>query len=138
MDKVVRRPIVESASLRTDETSRRVTDDEVARSAFALYCERGGHDGHDVDDWLQAERGTPRGREVYVTHTLVDQQVLERIRGEYLEMPGLSLKADQVQRLCGVEREPCKHVLDTLVKRNFLRLKSNGAYARVIDRLGEC
>jgi len=60
------------------------------------------------------------------------------IQAEYREMPGLSLKADQVQRLCGVEREPCKHVLDTLVKRNFLRLKSNGAYARLIDRLGEC
>jgi hypothetical protein len=81
---------------------------------------------------------TKNGQEVYVTHTLVDQQVLERIRAEYLEMPGLSLKVDQVQRLCGVEREPCKHVLDTLVKRNFLRLKSDGAYARLIDRLGEC
>src|SRR5256885_16506125 len=40
-----------------------------------------------------------------VMHTLVDHAVLERIRAEYLEMPGLSLKADQVQRLCGVERE---------------------------------
>jgi Protein of unknown function (DUF2934) len=56
MDNVVRTPIVESPSLPTDETSHNVTDDEVAHSAFALYCERGRHDGHDIDDWLQAER----------------------------------------------------------------------------------
>ena len=66
-------------------------------------------------------------------HTLVDHAVLERIRAEYLEMPGLSLKADQVQRLCGVERELCKNVLDALLQRKFLRLKSDGAYARLID-----
>ncbi|HEX7797579.1 MAG TPA: DUF2934 domain-containing protein [Vicinamibacterales bacterium] len=30
--------------------------DDVARRAFELYCERGGQDGHDVQDWLQAER----------------------------------------------------------------------------------
>jgi len=66
-------------------------------------------------------------------HTLVDQQVLERIRAEYLEMPGLRLKADQVQRLCGVERELCKNVLDALVEREFLFRKLDGTYARLID-----
>jgi hypothetical protein len=62
-----------------------------------------------------------------------DQQILERIRAEYLEMPGLSLKAEQVQRLRGVERELCKNVLDALVETRFLRLKSDGAYGRLID-----
>jgi hypothetical protein len=33
-----------------------VNDDVVARRAFELYCERGREDGHDLDDWLQAER----------------------------------------------------------------------------------
>jgi hypothetical protein len=28
----------------------------VAIRAFALYCERGCQHGHDVEDWLQAER----------------------------------------------------------------------------------
>lgn len=64
---------------------------------------------------------------------LIDQDILARIRGEYREMPGLSLKAAQVQRLCGVEREACKHVLDALVEENFLLLKSDGIYARVSD-----
>lgn len=29
---------------------------EIARRAFEIYCERGGLDGNDVQDWLQAER----------------------------------------------------------------------------------
>lgn len=29
--------------------------DEVAREAYRLYLDRGGEDGHDVDDWLAAE-----------------------------------------------------------------------------------
>ena len=57
--------------------------------------------------------------------------LLERIRAEYLEMPGLRLKLEQAQRLYGVERALCQQVLDTLVESNFLCLKSDGAYARV-------
>jgi hypothetical protein len=33
-----------------------VTEDDIARRAFELYCDRGREDGHDVDDWLNAER----------------------------------------------------------------------------------
>ena len=62
------------------------------------------------------------------------QHVLERIRAEYREMPGLSLKAAQVQRLCGVERELCKDILDALVEGRFLDLKADGTYVRPIDR----
>jgi len=28
----------------------------IARRAYELFLERGGEDGHDVDDWLRAER----------------------------------------------------------------------------------
>lgn len=31
-------------------------DERIARRAFELYCDRGGQDGYDVEDWLQAER----------------------------------------------------------------------------------
>jgi hypothetical protein len=62
-----------------------------------------------------------------------DLQLLERIRAEYLEMPGLRLRAEQVQRLCGVERALCRMVLDTLVETSFLCMKPDGAYARLID-----
>lgn len=33
-----------------------ITADDVARRAYARYCERGGRDGSDVNDWLEAER----------------------------------------------------------------------------------
>ena len=60
-------------------------------------------------------------------------RVLERIRAEFLEMPGLRLKPEQVQRLCGVEQNVCKHVLDSLVDHEFLCVKPDGAYARKAD-----
>ncbi len=58
------------------------------------------------------------------------KRILERIRGEFLEMPGLRLKLEQVQRLCGVEQTVCKRVLDSLVEGEFLCVKPDGAYAR--------
>ena len=33
-----------------------VTGSDIARRAYALYLARGCEDGHDVDDWTQAER----------------------------------------------------------------------------------
>ena len=33
-----------------------VSESDIARRAFELYCDRGREDGHDVDDWLNAER----------------------------------------------------------------------------------
>jgi hypothetical protein len=32
------------------------SDSDIARRAYQLYEERGGGHGHDLDDWLQAER----------------------------------------------------------------------------------
>jgi hypothetical protein len=58
------------------------------------------------------------------------RRVLERIRAEFLEMPGLRLRPEQVQRLCGVEQSICKRVLDALVDGEFLCVKPDGAYAR--------
>ncbi len=54
-----------------------------------------------------------------------------RLRAEFLEMPGLCLKRDQVQRLCGVERAMCQMVLDALVGEEFLCVKLDGQYARL-------
>jgi hypothetical protein len=66
-------------------------------------------------------------------NTFLDQRVLERLRAEYLEMPGMKLRIEQVQRLCGVEQTMCKLVLDSLVKANFLCLKSDGTYVRLTE-----
>ena len=61
------------------------------------------------------------------------EDVVNHLRAEYLEMPGLRLKPEQVQRLCGIERTMCQQVLDSLLESNFLCLKPDGAYARATD-----
>jgi len=40
------------------------------------------------------------------------EHLINRIRAEYLEMPGLRLTFEQMQRLCGIERTVCQMVLD--------------------------
>lgn len=64
---------------------------------------------------------------------MTDGAILARIRGEYLEMPGLRLTPSQTQRLCGVEPTLCQVVLDALVDAGFLRIAENGHYTRVTD-----
>jgi hypothetical protein len=66
-------------------------------------------------------------------NTFLDQRVLERLRAEYLEMPGMKLRIEQVQRLCGIEQTMCKLVLAALVKADFLSLKSDGTYVRLTE-----
>jgi hypothetical protein len=61
------------------------------------------------------------------------EDVLNRLRAEYMEMPGLRLKARQVQRLSGIEPTICQQVLDCLVNARFLCAKSDGHYARLTD-----
>ena len=61
------------------------------------------------------------------------RRTTERLRAEFLEMPGLRLTAAQVARLCGVERTICQTVLDALVAAKFLRVSADGTYTRLID-----
>jgi hypothetical protein len=55
---------------------------------------------------------------------------IDRVRGEYREMPGLSLTPDQAARLWGMERQACQTVLEALVGSGFLRRTSGGGYVR--------
>lgn len=57
-------------------------------------------------------------------------QILQRIRAEYLEMPGLTLRPEQIQRLCGVDSALCVSALDALVESGFLSRRPDGAYGR--------
>jgi hypothetical protein len=41
-------------------------------------------------------------------------EMLRRIRGEYLEMPGLSLTLEQAQRLWGLDAKTCRDFLPSL------------------------
>jgi hypothetical protein len=40
----------------TERNTRELPAKEIERRAYELYLERGGEDGHDVDDWVRAER----------------------------------------------------------------------------------
>jgi hypothetical protein len=44
-----------SATSEIAETPQ-VTAEDIAERAYALYLARGAEHGHDVEDWLQAER----------------------------------------------------------------------------------
>lgn len=61
------------------------------------------------------------------------QRTLQRLRGEFLEMPGLRLTVPQAERLCGVDPAVCKAILDALVEAKFLSVKQDGSYGRVTD-----
>ena len=61
------------------------------------------------------------------------QDMISRICGEYLEMPGLGLKREQARRLWHVDDEFCGELLDFLVESRFLRRRSDGRYVRASD-----
>src|SRR5689334_10498457 len=54
----------------------------------------------------------------------------ERIRAEYLEMPGLHLTWRQAQRLWGLDESTCTVVLAALEEEKFLRRTRGDSYTR--------
>ena len=58
-------------------------------------------------------------------------EVLQRIQGEYVEMPGLRLTAAQAQRLWGIGSDECASLLSALVEAKFLERTRDGAFIRL-------
>jgi DNA-binding IclR family transcriptional regulator len=56
--------------------------------------------------------------------------LLRRVRGEYLEMPGLRLTSDQASRLWGLDPTTCQRLLHTLLDARFLTCTPDGRYSR--------
>jgi hypothetical protein len=56
--------------------------------------------------------------------------VLRRVQGEYIEMPGLRLTFAQAQRLWGLDRTACDALLGALVDAQFLFRTRDGAFVR--------
>jgi hypothetical protein len=56
--------------------------------------------------------------------------VLQRIQGEFIEMPGLRLTPAQAQRLWGLDRTTCEQLLSTLVKAQFLSQTRDGSFIK--------
>lgn len=57
--------------------------------------------------------------------------VANRVRGEFLEMPGLCLTTRQAARLWGLEPSACENVIELLVQSAFLRRTPGGMVARI-------
>jgi hypothetical protein len=61
------------------------------------------------------------------------EQLLRRVRGEYLEMPGLRLTRLQAQRLWALDEQTCAEILDSLTEARFLLRQNDGTYTRLVD-----
>ena len=57
--------------------------------------------------------------------------VVDRVRGEFLEMPGLQLTPPQAARLWGLDLGSCEAVIDSLIRSAFLKRTASGAVTRV-------
>ena len=66
-------------------------------------------------------------------HMLEFDQLIARVHGEFMEMPGLRLTIEQSARLWGLDRSECESVLGALVDRNFLSVNADGMYRRATD-----
>jgi hypothetical protein len=58
-------------------------------------------------------------------------EVLRRVQGEFLEMPGLRVTEAQARRLWGLDAASCDALLGALVDANFLFRTRDGAFMRV-------
>lgn len=58
------------------------------------------------------------------------RDLLSRVRGEYIEMPGLSLTLAQAERLWALDPQTCRRLLSSLVETGFLKQRADGAYVR--------
>jgi hypothetical protein len=56
--------------------------------------------------------------------------LVNRVRSEFIEMPGLRLRIDQAQRLWNLDRAVCENVLLSLVEAKFLGV-DNQVYGRL-------
>ncbi len=59
--------------------------------------------------------------------------VILRIKAEFLEMPGLKLTVRQAQRLWALDPETCRALIDELTASNFLTRTRDGAIMRRTD-----
>ena len=58
------------------------------------------------------------------------QALLCRIRGEFAEMPGLSVTLDQAARLFGLPRDIASRILEGLTEERVLYRRRNAQFAR--------
>lgn len=61
---------------------------------------------------------------------VASEDLLHRVRGEYLEMPGLRLTPTQAARLWGLNQPSAHALLERLAETGFLARTADGQYSR--------
>jgi len=61
---------------------------------------------------------------------MVAPALVERVRGEFNEMPGMQLTLPQAAKLWGMDQMACRMVIEALVDSAFLRWTSAGTVVR--------
>jgi hypothetical protein len=66
--------------------------------------------------------------EAHTHASRLSPELIRRVRGEYLEMPGLRLTTRQAQRLFGLDSETCEALLTELQNAKFLTRTHGGLF----------
>lgn len=59
------------------------------------------------------------------------EDVMTRVQGEFLEMPGMRLTEAQARRLWNLDADACHALLNALVDSQFLFRTRDGAFMRI-------
>ncbi len=59
--------------------------------------------------------------------------MVDRVRAEFMTMPGLRLLRHDLERLCGIEPPVCQRVLEQLAAAKCLRRHADGTYSRLTE-----
>jgi hypothetical protein len=102
----------------TAPTSADSSPRDPARRASTSSRARGAVDGRGSQDWLQTKRKVRTG---IGENRILDGALITRIRGEYLEMPGLRLTRAEAARFWQVDQSTCDLILRALVDEGCLR-----------------
>ena len=72
----------------------------------------------------------PKPLSIRSPHHRPGTDVVNRVRGEFVEMRGFSPTVEQAARLFDLSREECGRVLSGLEREGFLRRSADGRYRR--------
>ena len=109
--------------------------EHLARSGYALMCDPRCLCGRELAYRFDRDASDAGSRGQLNTPAQAQspgpsEEILNRVRCEYLEMPGLSLTLRQAQRLWGLSQEECEAVLEQLLRRQFLCCTPRGAFVK--------
>jgi len=72
----------------------------------------------------------PAASHATLRFTMHRDDLLDRVRNEFLEMPGMRLTLEQAQRLLQLRREQCEAVFARLVDSGFLARTPTGMFVQ--------